>query len=343
MGSMWFNQFDPRWSRKAYAGRTMAASGCGPTAIANIVSSKHDSVTPADVADWLTSHGYASNGNGTYWSGIKAALDAYGCPATQHSSMQPFFNEMAKGNRWGIILFRAGTRGGITWTGGGHFVAIVKGYEYRNGKHYLYVSDSGSRGHDGWYTYEDHMRGLIPALWSCVVNGISSTVTPTPNPNPPAPSGSSMSALYQVKSTIGLNVRGGAGTSYAKIGGLANGTKVTITQISGNWGYAPNAGGWVCMDYLVKVGASAGASTNVVAGGTYTLTMDMRVRTGPGTGFRNKKRSELTTDGKKHARAGIYAILAAGTRVTVLEVRGNWARIPSGWVCIWQGNTRYMR
>lgn len=342
MGSMWFNQFDPRWSRKAYAGRTMAASGCGPTAIANIVSSKHTSVTPADVADWLTSHGYASNGNGTYWSGIKAALDAYGCPATQHSSMQPFFDEMVKGNRWGVILFRAGTRGGITWTGGGHFVAIVKGYEYRNGKHYLYVSDSGSRGHDGWYTYEDHMRGLIPTLWSCIVDSSAASV-PTPNPNPPAPSGSSVHALYQVKSPIGLNVRGGPGTSYAKIGGLANNTKVTVTQISGNWGYAPNTGGWVCMDYLVKVGASAGASTNVVAGGTYTLTMDMRVRTGPGTGFRNKKRSELTTDGKKHARAGIYAILAAGTRVTVLEVRGNWARIPSGWVCIWQGNTRYMR
>jgi len=342
MGSMWFNQFDPRWSRKAYAGRTMAASGCGPTAIANIVSSKHDSVTPAVVADWLTSHGYASNGNGTYWSGIKAALDAYGCPATQHSSMQPFFDEMAKGNRWGVILFRAGTRGGVTWTGGGHFVAIVKGYEYRNGKHYLYVSDSGSRGHDGWYTYEDHMRGLIPTLWSCVVDSSSAPV-PTPNPNPPVPAGSSTNTLYLVKSPIGLNVRGGAGTSYAKIGGLANNTKVTITRISGNWGYAPSAGGWVCMDYLVKVGASTGAATNVVAGGTYILTMDMRVRTGPGTGFRNKKRSELTPDGKKHARAGIYAVLAARTRVTVLEVRGNWARIPSGWVCIWQGNTRYMR
>lgn len=342
MGSMWFNQFDPRWSRKAYAGRTMAASGCGPTAIANIVSSINPNVTPADVADWLTSHGYASNGNGTYWSGIKAALDAYGCPATQHSSMQPFFDEMAKGNRWGVILFRAGTRGGITWTGGGHFVAVVRGYEYRNGKHYLYVSDSGSRGHDGWYTYEDHMRGLIPTLWSCIVDS-SSAPTPVPNPNPLAPSGSSTYTLYQVKSPIGLNVRGGAGTSYAKIGGLANGTKVTITQISGNWGYAPNAGGWVCMDYLVKVGAGTSASTNVVAGGTYTLTMDMRVRAGAGTNYRTKKRSELTPDGKRHARAGIYAVLAAGTRVTVLEVRGNWARIPSGWVCIWQGNTRYMR
>ena len=97
------------------------------------------------------------------------------------------------------------------------------------------------------------------------------------------------------------------------------------------------------MDYLVKVGAGTSASTNVVAGGTYTLTMDMRVRAGAGVNYRNKKRSELTPDGKKHARAGVYAVLAAGTRVTVLEVRGNWARIPSGWVCIWQGNTKYMR
>ena len=166
------------------------------------------------------------------------------------------------------------------------------------------------------------MRGLIPTVWSCIVDG-STAPAPTPSPNPSAPSGTSVSTLYQVKSPIGLNVRGGAGTSYAKIGGLANNTKVTVTQISGNWGYAPNAGGWVCMDYLVKVGTGAGVSTNVVAGGTYTLTMDMRVRTGPGTGFRNKKRSELTPDGKKHARVGVYAVLAAGTRVTVLEIRGN--------------------
>lgn len=342
---MWYNQYDPKWSRKAYAGRTMAESGCGPTAIANIVSAKHSDVTPVHVADWLTSHGYASNGNGTYWSGIKAALDAYGCPATQHSSMQPFFNEMAKGNRWGVILFRAGTRGGITWTMGGHFVAVVKGYEYKNGKHYLYISDSGGRGHDGWYTYEDHMQGLIPTLWSCVVDVNDSVIAQPPASNPAPPAAQSVgSVVYKVNSAVGLNVRGGAGTSYARVGGLANGTTVTITQVAGNWGYAPRAGGWVCLDYLAKVGgATSVPSTNVVAGGTYTLTADMRVRTGPGTNYGVKKRSELTPDGRNHARAGLYAVLAAGTRITILEVRGNWARIPSGWVCIWQGNTRYMR
>ncbi len=52
-------------------------------------------------------------------------------------------------------------------------------------------------------------------------------------------------------------------------------------KVAGNWGYAPKAGGWVCLDYLAKVGgATATPNTNVVAGGTYTLTSDMRVRTG---------------------------------------------------------------
>ena len=64
-----YKQYDSRWASKSYAGGTMANSGCGPTADADVIDR-----SPVEVADWMTAHGYASNGSGTYWEGIPAAI-----------------------------------------------------------------------------------------------------------------------------------------------------------------------------------------------------------------------------------------------------------------------------
>lgn len=73
-------------------------------------------------------------------------------------------------------------------------------------------------------------------------------------------------------------------------------------------------------------------------GNTYTLLADVKVRKGAGTNYGQKLRSKLTTNGKKNAKAGIYAVLKKGTKVTATSVKtdknGNiWLEIPSGWVC----------
>lgn len=64
---------------------------------------------------------------------------------------------------------------------------------------------------------------------------------------------------YTVNTPSGVNVRKGAGTSYAKIGAAANGTQFSVTKISGSWGYTSsiqctggNKAGWVCLDYCSK-------------------------------------------------------------------------------------------
>ncbi len=65
--------------------------------------------------------------------------------------------------------------------------------------------------------------------------------------------------------------------------------------------------------------------------GTYVITASsLIVRTGPGTGYRRKKKSELTANAREHAT--FTGALKNGTRVTVKEIRDGWARIPSGWV-----------
>ena len=66
--------------------------------------------------------------------------------------------------------------------------------------------------------------------------------------------------------------------------------------------------------------------------GTYMITAsDLSVRTGPGANCRRKTYEELT----KNAKAHDYdkdGCLNYGTRVTVSEFNGDWAKIPSGWV-----------
>lgn len=84
-----------------------------------------------------------------------------------------------------------------------------------------------------------------------------------------------------------------------------------------------------------------------VTGKTYTLQANLKVRTGAGTKYRQKKVSELTASGKKSAQSGTYAVLKKGTKVTVKAVKkvgGNtWIRIPSGWICAIQGSTVYVK
>lgn len=79
-------------------------------------------------------------------------------------------------------------------------------------------------------------------------------------------------------------------------------------------------------------GSSAGASESSSGSGAYVVTASaLNVRTGPGTGYREKAYSQLTSNAKAHAYA--TGALKKGTRVTVSQTSGGWSRIPSGWVC----------
>lgn len=165
-----FRQSDKRWGGILYptSPYMVAGSGCGPTACADIIASnpKYKNITPRDTAKWMVKHGYAVPGHGTEWAGIKACLKAYGFIVINHATMADFFAEMKKPNRRAVILFHAGTRGGVTWTGSGHFVGCA-GMTVKHGKHYLYTLDPSNRKNDGWHAYETTMRGLIPQIWSC--------------------------------------------------------------------------------------------------------------------------------------------------------------------------------
>lgn len=162
-----FKQYDSRWGSKNYNGSsTMAGAGCGPTSVADLVYNIDKTITPWKVAKWMKSHGYAIRNNGTAHDGIPAALKHYGMHDVKYrSSMKDIFDDLSKG-KVAIFLFRGGSRGGITWTTSGHYVAN-DGYKIMNNKHRLKMFDPGGRDHDGWYYYESQMKGLIYKVWTC--------------------------------------------------------------------------------------------------------------------------------------------------------------------------------
>ena len=167
-----YKQYDSRWGNLPYPTRnsSFAGNGCGCVAVTHLAieNSKYKNLTPKDVRKFMVK--YAVAGQGTAWNGIPAGLKHYGYANVKHiggaTSMTEAFKELNKGNRMGVILLSAG-RGGsnrVLWTAGGHYVAFTS-YKYKNGKHWFYTKDSGTRGHDGWYTYEGSMRGVISQMW----------------------------------------------------------------------------------------------------------------------------------------------------------------------------------
>ena len=74
-----------------------------------------------------------------------------------------------------------------------------------------------------------------------------------------------------------------------------------------------------------------------IKGKIYTLQCNLNVRYGAGTNYKNKKYSELSKDGRKHALNQANAVLKRGTKVTckniIQKTNETWLEIPSGYVC----------
>lgn len=163
-----FSQLDPRWSNLPYPKKpyTIGTSGCGCCSVTHLLieTEKYKKYTPKTVQPYMKQ--FAVPKQGTKWAGITASLKHYGFKPINHETMDDLFKTLNKRKkRMGIILFRKGTKGGITWTTSGHYVAYVD-YKVAHGRHYFYTKDSGGRKHTGWYCYETQMKGLIPQVWS---------------------------------------------------------------------------------------------------------------------------------------------------------------------------------
>ena len=112
-------------------------------------------------------------------------------------------------------------------------------------------------------------NGSVPGISGSVdMNWIYKDYTSTkPATTKPVTKPSSVKKTdYSVKVTAqaGLNVRKGAGTNYNIITALKCGTVVSVSKVSGNWGYVGKYGGWICLDYTAKVGTTSTVKSDKV-------------------------------------------------------------------------------
>ena len=152
------------------------------------------------------------------------------------------------------------------------------------------------------------------------------TVPPTTEP----PATEKIIATGVVYNCNEVNVRSGAGTSYAKVGTIAKGTKVSFTEIKtvGGVKWGKTEKGWISFQY-VKLDSetdSGNTSTGNTGSGTATTTItgvvnakeSMNVRSGPGTTY------------------AIVGKLKANEKVTITETKTvngvKWGKISSGWI-----------
>ena len=164
-----YRQADKRWSSLAYPTRSSSfgGNGCGACSVLHCIieMDKYKKWTPANVQPYMKQ--FAVNYQGTTWAGIPTAMKHYGLQNVKNiPTMNKLWNELAKGNRVGILLFGS-RRGpdGTVWTGGGHYIAFVD-YKVEKGQHWLYLKDSGGRKHDGWWSYEKSMKGDVLQVWT---------------------------------------------------------------------------------------------------------------------------------------------------------------------------------
>ena len=127
-------QTDPRWGSLDYSApgekTTIAASGCGPTAMAMVLATWADpSVTPKTECAWALAHGYKAPRQGTYYGYFEPAGARYGLRVTRlnytslYGKSTSAYHAQVKDalDRGELVIACMGPG---NWTSSGHYVLV---------------------------------------------------------------------------------------------------------------------------------------------------------------------------------------------------------------------------
>lgn len=138
-------QIDPQWSHTEYSGGRLRHQGCGPTSLTMVyiaLTGKTDK-TPADMADFATQNGFATDGQGSSWSLMTDGAALLGLSGTQLSLNADTIKAELEAGRPVIFLMGPGT-----FTSSGHFIA-VEGLD-ADGLAIVHDSNSWVRSQKNW-------------------------------------------------------------------------------------------------------------------------------------------------------------------------------------------------
>nr|DAF53474.1 MAG TPA: peptidase [Siphoviridae sp. ct5wd11] len=262
-GLTYYSQLDNRWRSKMYSSvgnssQTIGTSGCGPASAAMVVSSIKGNITPDQMAELYTKYGYRSANQGTYWSAFKWTADVFDIGYSECYKLDDVISKL-KDNHYIIASCNQGL-----FTYGGHFIVLVgvEGDYIKVYDPYLYngkfdvasrrgkATVSGNTVYvsiDNFRNYANYQKFFCFKNDRTDIKENTTTVVVTDNTT------SNVNTVnYQVRITAngGLNIRTGASTSYARIGGYAKGSIVTILAESN--GFGKTNLGWISLAYTSR-------------------------------------------------------------------------------------------
>lgn len=120
---VYYNQKEEPWASQNYGADPIAGYGCGPTALAMVVSTlREEEVNPAEMAQFCADCGYWAKRQGSYLSIVAGVADSY---SISYTGISPENYDRAdliarlSGEEFGIALMRNGH-----FTSSGHFIVL---------------------------------------------------------------------------------------------------------------------------------------------------------------------------------------------------------------------------
>lgn len=343
VGLTYYSQLDSRWASKMYSSvgnpnQTIGSSACGPTCASMVVTATKGAITPDTMCDLFVQHGYRSANNGTYFSAFRAVADEFDIGYEETYYLDKAV-ELLRNNHYVIV-----SCGNGLFTTGGHFIVLVgiDGDTLKIYDPYLYsgkFSTSTRRGKvtvdgntvycsiDNFRNYANYSKFFAFAHDGNVQVNNTRPVT-------------TQAYTRYVNAKIGLNIRNKP-NGYI-VGGLSNGTAVTVYETAGNWSRI-GTNKWVSSNYLTSYMAVASNPVKTISGVKYTTgkykvnASVLNVRTGPSTKYKIKGYKQLTSNARyQNKRLGNQYTngLKRGVVTTVIKVRNGFGSTPSGWIAL---------
>lgn len=343
VGLTYYSQLDSRWASNMYSSvgnpnQTIGSSACGPTCASMVVTATKGAITPDTMCDLFVQHGYRSANNGTYFSAFRAVADEFDIGYEETYYLDKAV-ELLRNNHYVIV-----SCGNGLFTTGGHFIVLVgiDGDTLKIYDPYLYsgkFSTSTRRGKvtvdgntvycsiDNFRNYANYSKFFAFAHDGNVQVNNTRPVT-------------TQAYTRYVNAKKGLNVRNKP-NGYI-VGGLSNGTAVTVYETDGNWSRI-GTNKWVSSNYLTSYMAVASNPVKTISGVKYTTgkykvnASVLNVRTGPSTKYKIKGYKQLTSNARyQNKRLGNQYTngLKRGVVTTVIKVRNGFGLTPSGWIAL---------
>ena len=343
VGLTYYSQLDSRWASKMYSSvgnpnQTIGSSACGPTCASMVVTATKGAITPDTMCDLFVQHGYRSANNGTYFSAFRAVADEFDIGYEETYYLDKAV-ELLRNNHYVIV-----SCGNGLFTTGGHFIVLVgiEGDTLKIYDPYLYsgkFSTSTRRGKvtvdgntvycsiDNFRNYANYSKFFAFAHDGNVQVNNTRPVT-------------TQAYTRYVNAKKGLNVRNKP-NGYI-VGGLSNGTAVTVYETDGNWSRI-GINKWVSSNYLTNYMAVTSNSVKTISGVKYTTgkykvnASILNVRTGPSTKYKIKGYKQLTANARyQNKKLGNQYTngLKRGVVTTVTKVQNGFGLIPSGWISL---------